>query len=91
MLKFLVIILAIYRISLLITWDTIFDTPRNWIGTHSNDFIREYLGYLVNCSYCVGIWIALFLAIIYYPENWLLMTFAIAGGQVFLQKLENDI
>ncbi len=81
----LLLILATYRLSLLLAWDTILDKPRNYIGLHSNDFVREWLGYLVHCPYCIGLWIALFLAIIYYPENWLLMTFVIAGGQAFLQ------
>ncbi len=88
--QFVLLVLVTYRLSLLITWDTILNTPRNYLGTHSNDFIRRYLGFLVNCSYCIGIWIALILAIIYYPDSWLLMTFAIAGGQAFLQSLKND-
>lgn len=89
MLQFLIVILATYRISLLITWDEILNTPRNWIGTHSNDYVREWLGYLVNCPYCMGIWIALIMSIIYYPQNWFLMTFAIAGGQMFLQGIRD--
>lgn len=89
MLFFLLLILVTYRIALLITWDEIFKPIRNYLGVHSNKIIREYVGYLVHCPYCLGIWIALILAIIYYSENWLLMTFAIAGGQMFLQGFRN--
>lgn len=90
MILFLLLVLATYRFSLLLAWDTILAKPRNYIGVHSNDFVREWLGYLVHCPYCIGLWTALILAIIYYPRDWLLMTFATAGGQAFLQGLKND-
>jgi len=87
---YILLILACYRIAILITYDEIFKPIRNWIGTHPKPIIREWLGYLVHCPYCVGFWVALGLSLYYYPDNWVLMTFAIAGGQVFLQRLVND-
>lgn len=46
--------LAVYRLTRLVTEDTILDRPRGWaIGR------AEWLGTLVTCPWCAGFWIAL--------------------------------
>lgn len=45
---------------------------------------------LVNCPYCTGLWIALLLAIILFPDHIFLYWLAIAGGQSWLENISQS-
>lgn len=83
--------LACYRLAMLITKDEITRPIRNYFGLHSSAWVREHLGYLINCPYCCGIWVAAALTLLLWPISWdsLLYLFAIAGAQSTLQKISD--
>jgi Protein of unknown function (DUF1360) len=62
---------------------------RAWAGAQPNDTIRENLGPLLHCPYCVGIWAAVPCALMMlWPSDagdLALMIFGLAGGQAWLQ------
>jgi hypothetical protein len=49
----LLIALATYRLTRLVTTDTILARPREWVQAR-----YDRLGYLVGCDWCSSIWIA---------------------------------
>lgn len=49
--------LAAMRITRLIALDAILDRPREWITTRTDRTRAAPLGYLVNCPWCVGVWV----------------------------------
>lgn len=90
----LLILLAfgVYRLAQVISIDEIFEPVRSFISN------RKHLGLgykwtdaLLDCPYCLGVWISIVAAFIYTDGNidieFLISWFGIAGGQVFLQSL----
>lgn len=57
--ELLILALAAYRVTRLITEDSIFDTPRNrllaWLETHRLGKVAEAL----SCHWCTGVWASL--------------------------------
>ena len=76
---------------MLVTQDEIFKPVRNYFGLHPLTYMREPIGFLLHCPYCLGVWIALALALILWPITWLTILYwlAIAGGQAALQKFSD--
>lgn len=96
-LNLLILALVCYRLSRLITLEDgpfdIFLIIQNIAGArdfNSNGRIRTWHGRLISCPYCLGVWVAIPLAIIYSGIQWysLLIWLAIAGLQSVLQSLE---
>ncbi len=93
MIYFLIIIissLAVYRLADLIAIDRISAPLRDAIGRKVNDGKFWYfLAELINCPFCLGIYISALLALI--PAHgiiqYLVIWFAIAGGQAFILEL----
>lgn len=56
--------LAVYRVTRLITTDTILETPRNWLFDKFPPE-RSRFGYLFTCNWCMSIWVASLFAIPY--------------------------
>lgn len=94
-LLFIFLVLVNYRLSQLLVYD---DGPgdiifrlRDWIGVYDVNEAGErqtFFAKLLACPYCVGLWLALPLALvgtlhIYSVPIWWL---AIAGGQSFLES-----
>lgn len=50
--------IAAARLTRLIALDAIGDRPREWITTRTDNTRAAALGYLVNCPWCVGVWVA---------------------------------
>lgn len=49
------------------------------------------IGELLTCPYCLGIWIAIVLALVLFPlKQFFLWWLAIAGAQAFLQSFEKN-
>lgn len=95
--KFIVLALAAFRLARLLVVDAgpadIFLKFRTRIGTYSfnqnGQMTGSWIAKLFSCSHCLGFWVALFLAIIFYrgPKKVLTMWIALAGGQSFLQSI----
>ncbi|MDQ7794383.1 MAG: DUF1360 domain-containing protein [bacterium] len=77
------LILASFRVTHLIVFDTITAPVR--------EALRRPLGPLITCFWCSGFWVslALFLGYVYLPLVFrpVVIVFAIAGGQSFLEAL----
>lgn len=74
--------LAVYRLSRLVTQDTITERPRTWI----TDRYETGVGTLVQCAWCISVWIAapVLAATVWIPAAWswlaaLLALSAVAG------------
>lgn len=89
-------ILSCYRLAKLISWDDgpgeIFFRLRLRAGTYDygeNGKPRTFMGSLLGCPYCVGIWIALPIVIFLYglDEMTFILWMAVSGGQFLLQCL----
>jgi hypothetical protein len=86
-------LLATYRVAQMVAIDDgplcLFARLRAWAGAHGSDLVRENLGALVHCPYCVGVWAAALCALlVLWPTgvgDLALMILGIAGGQAFLQ------
>lgn len=87
----LLAILGCYRIAMLLTQDSIFQPVREYVGLHRWQWVRNWLGELVHCPYCMGVWIALFISLGLYgvTTEALAWWLPIAGGQAFIQSLGN--
>ena len=87
--------LAAYRLSELVALDVgpfrIFARLRGWAGCHPSDLIRENLGELIHCPYCLGVWFGLFCALLaLWPTlggDVILAAFGLAGVQAVLTCL----
>lgn len=88
-------ILACYRIAILISEDAgpfyIFEKIRVWAETRATDK-GQFFGFndAIHCSFCVGLWVAIFLALMIifrsYVGDFIILAFGIAGAQTLLQK-----
>lgn len=89
----LLAILCCYRVTMLVTQDAIFKPVRNYVGLNRYGAVREYLGELVHCPYCFGVWTAGVIALILYGFNWITILYwlAICGGQALLQKISDGM
>jgi len=92
---FILLALAVYRLARLVAIDDgpadILLKSRSDLGAYDygeNGLAKSNLGRGIACTYCVGFWIALFVAIAFYPwPEFLLYWLALAGAQSFLQSL----
>jgi hypothetical protein len=96
MLEFILAIFANYRLSRLVSQDEIFKPIRAAIGKAASGKGENHPAYwlaeLVYCPYCLGVWFAVILAWLtrkgkFHPSAFILRTFAIAGGQAWLQSM----
>lgn len=94
-LKFLLLVLACYRVAQLLAYDEGPFSCFRWIrikaGSYdygANGEAETALGRFMACPYCLGVWIALFLAVSFYSwSDVVIYWLAIAGGQAFLQEI----
>jgi len=88
-------VLATYRLAELVALDVgplqVFARIRAWAGCHPSDLIRENLGELLHCPFCLGVWFGLFCALLaLWPTlggDLILAASGLAGGQAFLSTI----
>lgn len=94
--------LASYRVTRLIVIDSIFDEIREWFF-HKLDFkknkdgsftsrniLAQKLSYLLQCTWCIGVWVSVLIYWIYSRTFDFLPVAGIAGLQGLLHALEPD-
>lgn len=89
--------LAVFRLAELVALDDgpgrVFARLRAWAGCHPVDAVRETLGALVQCPYCVGVWAAAVCAVlVLWPSrvgDIALAALGLAGAQAFLEEVGN--
>lgn len=62
-LTFIILALAAFRLTRLITTDTIFESAREKVWKKYPPHTK--LGYLITCNWCSGLWAAAFLVMLY--------------------------
>lgn len=100
---FVIASFATFRVAKLITQDTLFNSPRNWLvaklvvsetkGIRKKG-IRVKLAYLMGCPVCCGVWVSLvFTGLLTRSWPWelgvvgWLLWASVAGAQVTLQAI----
>lgn len=94
--------LASYRITRLVVIDSILDEAREWFFQkldykhnkttntyNSRNFLIQKLSYLLQCTWCVGVWVSGFVYWLYSQDIMIpLYVAAIAGAQGMIHALE---
>lgn len=87
----LVLVLASFRITRLITADVLLDRPRTWLAIH----LPAYPAKLITCAYCAGFWISALVVVAWYfggKPGWVvLVVFAVAGAQALLSAIDTAL
>ena len=99
----LILTLAIYRITLLLTKEDgpyyVFERLRNWAGVYYGPDNQAWgdniLAQILSCFYCCSLWIAIFLSGIYWYSPLLAVSisipFALSGGAIILWHVQTRI
>ena len=93
MIEFLIVTgLAGWRIMRLIQTDTIFNKPRDWIF-YRLAIHAPWIWKLLNCHYCLSVWIAVASFIIHYffYEIWQIIGWTFAAAAIIALLAEADI
>lgn len=64
-LRWVIRVLAVWRITELVTADEISREPREWVERHTSGKIA----YLVSCKRCVSVWAGL--VVVWLPKRWI--------------------
>lgn len=91
---FVLMALAVMRLVRLFTYDVITAFIRDWFVGAEPESLRDSLGALINCPWCLGLWWALVVAFFYLatPIAWYgILVLALASVASFLQILANFI
>lgn len=73
--EFIILALATYRVTRLVTRDVIMDSFRNWFWKKWSPE-ESKLGYLLTCEWCLSIWVA---SLFYISAMITSVTIAVAG------------
>ena len=91
--RLLLAALACYRLAQLVAIDDgpgdVFRRLRIWASGLENDTARGFIGALVHCPYCLGLyWAVILAALVIWPRDagdGVLIVLGIAGAQAYLQ------
>jgi len=89
---FLLIALATFRLTRLVSYDIITAFVRDFLGSKEKGTFLGTLGALINCPWCAGLWFAFFTTFFYFmhPLAWfVILILAIAGVGSTLQLTAN--
>jgi len=92
--KFILSAFAIYRLSEIITIDTISEQFRAYLGKRAGKkySFSWYVSELFHCPYCVGVWLAILFVCPFWPADIttaIIIWVALAGGQALLESVSN--
>lgn len=90
---FILLILATYRLAHLFVYDSVTDFLRDFLAKFEKG-PGKTLSNLINCPWCTGVWVALFLAFIFFltPYAWFfIFVLALAGAAIILKIVADRI
>jgi hypothetical protein len=72
LMDFVLMALAVQRLIQLFTYDLVIAPVRDWLKESDMTTFKGTLGTLLNCPWCTGLWIALFVSFFYFatPFAW---------------------
>jgi hypothetical protein len=91
---FVLMALSVQRLIQLFTYDLVIAFVRDWLKESDSQTFRGTLGVLLNCPWCTGLWVALFVTYCYFatPFAWYVILFlALSSLASLLQVLINLI
>lgn len=86
---FTILILATFRLVRLLTYDSVTDYIRKYLDQFPGGW-RKNVCDLINCPWCTGVWMSLFVMFLYLavPYSWIfILILALAGAGTFIQIL----
>lgn len=89
---FILMALAIFRLTRLVTYDHITDFVRDWAKKRPPESFVGTFGRLLCCPWCTGLWFAFFVPFFYFsqPMAWfVILVLALAGVGTFFQLVAN--
>jgi hypothetical protein len=90
---FILMTLAIQRLTRLLTYDAITAFIRDWFADASPDSFFGALGTLVNCPWCTGLWFALVVVFFYFATPviawYAILVLALSSLATLLQLFAN--
>lgn len=90
---FIILILAVFRSTRLFVYDEVTNFIRDFFSSNKDNFSKT-ITELLNCPWCTGVWMSLFLSFIYFitPYSWFfLFILAIAWFAALIQVLFNYV
>lgn len=87
--EFVLLALANFRLIRLFTYDVVTAHIRNYLGKFDLGYRKE-LAVLINCPWCTGVWMGLFVTFIFFLHpvfHFFILALAIAGLGTFIQIL----
>ena len=92
---FVLMTLAIMRLTRLFTYDAITQFVRDWFAGADPRSLRGSLGTLINCPWCTGLWFALVVVFFYFATPaiawYAILMLALAAAGSFLQLIANYV
>ena len=85
-------VLATYRLTRLLVFDSIFKLFRDFVRSHSNYLVFYVIREIITCPWCAGVWAGIIIVSIYYIVplgQYLIILFAISGVASFIVILVN--
>lgn len=85
-------VLAIWRLIRLFTYDAITAFIREWFAGAAPHTLRGTLNTLMNCPWCIGLWFSYFVVFFYFATIYawpVILVLALAAVASFLQLLAN--
>ncbi len=89
---FLLISLAVFRLTRLVCYDVITEFIREWLAKHEQGTFFGTMSALVHCPWCTGLWFSFFVAFSYFatPLAWpVILVLAVASVATTLQLAAN--
>ena len=86
------LILATYRLTRLLVFDSIFKLFRDFVKSRSNFLVFYVIREIITCPWCAGVWSGIIILCIYYIipfGQFLIILFAISGVASFIVILVN--
>ncbi len=88
---FILLILATYRLTHLFVYDSVMDFLRDNLAKFKKG-PGKTLSHLINCPWCTGVWVALFISFLYFliPLAWFAIFVLALVGAAILTKIVAD-
>lgn len=93
--RWLLLSLAVWRVSALLTVEAgpfgLLAHGRDWVGVYYDDYSqcqgRNVLAAMLCCLRCTSIWVGLIVALVFYPQDWVVQTLALSAAAIVIERV----